>query len=452
MTVMIRKGSLLVCDDNRAVLTAVRMLAENDFDSIACISNPAGIPARLREVCPDVVLLDMNFRSGINNGSEGLYWLGEIKRLRPSAEVVLITAYADIELAVEGIKRGAADFIVKPWDNGKLLDTLRSARDRHSSARPDGRKAPSAGQMVWGDSPAMQSLRTMVEKVAATDANILITGENGTGKEVLAREIHRLSLRGGAPLVPIDMGAVSESLFERELFGHVRGAFTDAKDDKPGKFELAEGGTLFLDEIGNLSYSLQAKLLTALQRRQIVRVGGSRSIDIDVRLVCATNRDLQQMVADGTFREDLLYRINTICLHLPPLRERSADILPLANVFLTRYAAMYNKADVRLSDAASQKVAALPWYGNIRELQHAMERAVIMADGCVIDADDIDGGGSTHHRPEDMAAGGVQTLDEMERRMIEQAMSECGGNMSAVASRLGISRQTLYNKIRKYEI
>ena len=452
MTVMMRKGSLLVCDDNRAVLTAVRMLAENDFDSIACISNPAGIPARLREVCPDVVLLDMNFRSGINNGSEGLYWLGEIKRLRPSAEVVLITAYADIELAVEGIKRGAADFIVKPWDNGKLLDTLRSARDRHSSARPDGRKAPSAGQMVWGDSPAMQSLRTMVEKVAATDANILIMGENGTGKEVLAREIHRLSLRGGAPLVPIDMGAVSESLFESELFGHVRGAFTDAKADKPGKFELAEGGTLFLDEIGNLSYSLQAKLLTALQRRQIVRVGGSRSIDIDVRLVCATNRDLQQMVADGTFREDLLYRINTICLHLPPLRERSADILPLANVFLTRYAAMYNKADVRLSDAASQKVAALPWYGNIRELQHAMERAVIMADGCVIDADDIDGGGSTHHRPEDMAAGGVQTLDEMERRMIEQAMSECGGNMSAVASRLGISRQTLYNKIRKYEI
>ena len=449
---MMRKGSLLVCDDNRAVLTAVRMLAENDFDSIAFISNPAGIPARLREVCPDVVLLDMNFRSGINNGSEGLYWLGEIKRLRPSAEVVLITAYADIELAVEGIKRGAADFIVKPWDNGKLLDTLRSARDRHSSARPDGRKAPSAGQMVWGDSPAMQSLRTMVEKVAATDANILITGENGTGKEVLAREIHRLSLRGGAPLVPIDMGAVSESLFESELFGHVRGAFTDAKADKPGKFELAEGGTLFLDEIGNLSYSLQAKLLTALQRRQIVRVGGSRSIDIDVRLVCATNRDLQQMVADGTFREDLLYRINTICLHLPPLRERSADILPLANVFLTRYAAMYNKADVRLSDAASQKVAALPWYGNIRELQHAMERAVIMADGCVIDADDIDGGGSTHHRPEDMAAGGVQTLDEMERRMIEQAMSECGGNMSAVASRLGISRQTLYNKIRKYEI
>ena len=452
MTVMMRKGSLLVCDDNRAVLTAVRMLAENDFDSIACISNPAGIPARLREVCPDVVLLDMNFRSGINNGSEGLYWLGEIKRLRPSAEVVLITAYADIELAVEGIKRGAADFIVKPWDNGKLLDTLRSARDRHSSARPDGRKAPSAGQMVWGDSPAMQSLRTMVEKVAATDANILITGENGTGKEVLAREIHRLSLRGGAPLVPIDMGAVSESLFESELFGHVRGAFTDAKADKPGKFELAEGGTLFLDEIGNLSYSLQAKLLTALQRRQIVRVGGSRSIDIDVRLVCATNRDLQQMVADGTFREDLLYRINTICLHLPPLRERSADILPLANVFLTRYAAMYNKADVRLSDAASQKVAALPWYGNIRELQHAMERAVIMADGCVIDADDIDGGGSTHHRPEDMAAGGVQTLDEMERRMIEQAMSECGGNLSAVASRLGISTQTLYTKIRKYEI
>ena len=286
-----------------------------------------------------------------------------------------------------------------------------------------------------------------MEKVADTDANILITGENGTGKEVLANEIHRLSARSGKKMLPVDMGAITETLFESELFGYVKGAFTDAKTDKPGKFELADGSTLFLDEIGNLSYGLQAKLLTALQRRSIVRVGGSAQIPVDVRLVCATNRNLQQMVDDGEFREDLLYRINTIHLELPALRQRKADIVPLANRFLRQYGDLYNKAGIRLSDEAAEKLTALPWYGNIRELQHAVEKAVILSDGGVLSAEDIDGGNQTR-REKPMEE--VQTLDEMERRMIEKTVKDCEGNLSVVAARLGISRQTLYNKLKRY--
>ena len=282
--------------------------------------------------------------------------------------------------------------------------------------------------------------------MAATDANILITGENGTGKEVLTNEIHRLSRRSGKSLMTIDMGAVSETLFESELFGHVKGAFTDAKADKAGKFEMAEGGTLFLDEIGNLSYGLQAKLLTALQRRSIVRVGGSKSIPIDVRLICATNRDLRRMVAEGEFREDLLYRINTIHLHLPALRERREDIPALARLFLDRYAAMYNKPAMELTPAAEQKIKDMPWYGNIRELQHAIEKAVILGDGREIGEQDISSSASVAGKPMD----GVQTIDEMECRLIEKTIRECDGNLSQVAARLGVSRQTLYNKIKKY--
>ena len=444
---MTKKGTLLVVDDNHAILTAVKMLAEGSFATVATIGSPAQLPARLRELKPDVVLLDMNFRSGMNTGGEGLFWLGETRRLSPHTEVVLFTAYADIDLAVTGIKQGAADFIVKPFDNDRLLHTLCSARDRHAT-RPAAPAAPAADGMVWGGSEVMAHLRMMVEKVAVTDANILITGENGTGKEMLAREIHRLSRRAGGPMVPIDMGAVSETLFESELFGHVKGAFTDAKADKPGKFEMAAGGTLFLDEIGNLSYQLQAKLLTALQRRQIVRVGGTTPVDIDVRLVCATNRDLDRMVADGQFREDLLYRINTIRLHLPPLRERRDDIVPLARMFLTRYAALYGKPGAHLSAEAERRLTAMPWSGNIRELQHAMERAVIMADGDTVAPDDIACAPAT---PPPAAPGAApQTLDAMERQMIGQALADCGGNMSAVAARLGISRQTLYNKIKRY--
>ena len=452
---MIKKqGTILIVDDNRNILTTVRMLLEPIFDGIITIANPNSIPAKLREEHPDVVLLDMNFSSGINSGNEGLYWLREIKSLSPKTEVVLFTAYADIQLAVTGIKEGAADFIVKPFENEKMIRTLVEARDKNKAVdnvinrnggKPGGKDTQSA--MYWGDSEVMNNLKCIVEKVAATDANILITGENGTGKEVLANEIHRLSARSCKKMLPVDMGAITETLFESELFGHVKGAFTDAKVDKPGKFELADGSTIFLDEIGNLSYSLQAKLLTALQRRSIVRVGGSTQIPINVRLVCATNRNLQQMVNDGEFREDLLYRINTIHLELPALRQRKADIVPLANRFLRQYGDMYNKTNLRFSDEAERKLISLPWYGNIRELQHAIEKAVILSDGGMIAAEDIDGGNQTRR---EKPLEEVQTLDEMESRMIEKTIKECEGNLSVVAARLGISRQTLYNKIKRY--
>ena len=452
---MIKKqGTILIVDDNRNILTTVRMLLEPIFDGIITIANPNSIPAKLREEHPDVVLLDMNFSSGINSGNEGLYWLREIKSLSPKTEVVLFTAYADIQLAVTGIKEGAADFIVKPFENEKMIRTLVEARDKNravdnvinrNGGKPGGKDAQSA--MYWGDSEVMNNLRSIVEKVAATDANILITGENGTGKEVLANEIHRLSTRCGKKMLPVDMGAITETLFESELFGHVKGAFTDAKVDKPGKFELADGSTIFLDEIGNLSYGLQAKLLTALQRRSIVRVGGSTQIPINVRLVCATNRNLQQMVNDGEFREDLLYRINTIHLELPALRQRKSDIVPLAERFLRQYGDLYNKVNLRLSEEAEKKLTSLPWYGNIRELQHAIEKAVILSDGRMISAEDIDGG---NQQKREKPLEEVQTLDEMESRMIEKTIRECEGNLSVVAARLGISRQTLYNKIKRY--
>ena len=452
---MIKKqGTILIVDDNRNILTTVRMLLEPIFDGIITIANPNSIPAKLREEHPDVVLLDMNFSSGINSGNEGLYWLREIKSLSPKTEVVLFTAYADIQLAVTGIKEGAADFIVKPFENEKMIRTLVEARDKNravdnvinrNGGKPGGKDAQSA--MYWGDSEVMNNLRSIVEKVAVTDANILITGENGTGKEVLANEIHRLSTRCGKKMLPVDMGAITETLFESELFGHVKGAFTDAKVDKPGKFELADGSTIFLDEIGNLSYGLQAKLLTALQRRSIVRVGGSKQIPINVRLVCATNRNLQQMVNDGEFREDLLYRINTIHLELPALRQRKSDIVPLAERFLHQYGDLYNKLNLRFSEEAEKKLTSLPWYGNIRELQHAIEKAVILSDGRMISAEDIDGG---NQQKREKPLEEVQTLDEMESRMIEKTIRECEGNLSVVAARLGISRQTLYNKIKRY--
>ena len=450
VTMIKKQGTILIVDDNRNILTTVRMLLEPVFANIITRANPNSIPAKLREEHPDVVLLDMNFSSGINSGNEGLFWLREIKSLSSKTEVVLFTAYADIQLAVTGIKEGAADFIVKPFDNGKMISTLTEARDKNKAAdkaagKLGGKNAQ--GLMYWGESEVMTDLRHVVEKVAATDANILITGENGTGKEVLANEIHRLSTRSGNKMLPVDMGAISETLFESELFGHVKGAFTDAKVDKPGKFELADGSTIFLDEIGNLSYSLQAKLLTALQRRSIVRVGGSTQIPVDVRLVCATNRNLQQMVNDGEFREDLLYRINTIHLELPALRQRKADIVPLANRFLRQYGDIYNKTNLRFSYEAEKKLTSLPWYGNIRELQHAIEKAVILSDGGMISAEDIDGGNQTRR---EKPLEEVQTLDEMESRMIEKTIKECEGNLSVVAARLGISRQTLYNKIKRY--
>ena len=442
---MKKYGHILIVDDNQGVLAALQLLLKPYFNKISLLTSPITLPSVLREEQWNVLLLDMNFTSGINNGNEGLYWLHEIRRLRPSLPVVLFTAYADIDLAVRGIKEGAADFIVKPWDNQKLIDTLLKAAAPNKKAA----SAPQEGSpLFWGTSPAMQRLRSLVEKVATTDANVLITGENGTGKEMLARELHRLSHRHGHPLVTVDMGAVTETLFESELFGHVKGAFTDARADRPGKFEAADQGTLFLDEIGNLPYHLQAKLLTVLQRRSIVRVGSNTPISVDIRLVCATNRDLPRMVSRGEFREDLLYRINTIHIEIPPLRERSEDILPLAGQFIDRFCRQYGKQTMRLAEDSCHKLERHTWPGNIRELEHAVEKAVIISDGSTLSAEAFPLPRIPAKTEEESTQ--ASTLEDMERLMIRKALESCGGNLSAVASQLGITRQTLYNKMKKY--
>lgn len=375
---MSKQGTIIVVDDNKGVLSAVKLLLKNHFEHIVTLPSPITLPAALREENAQVVLLDMNFSSGLNTGNEGLYWLHEIKKIHPSLPVVLFTAYADIDLAVRGIKEGATDFIVKPWDNARLIETLLSACRNSSKNKKRAEIPKTVSSMYWGESNAMKQLRTLIEKVAQTDANILITGENGTGKEMLAREIHALSNRYRRDMITVDMGAITESLFESELFGHKKGSFTDAHTDRAGKFEAAHEGTLFLDEIGNLPYHLQSKLLTAIQSRSVVRVGSNEPIPVNIRLICATNCNLEEMVAKGKFREDLLYRINTIHIEIPPLRERKEDIIPLAERFIDRFCKQYDKGNILLSTGAQEKLRTYPWYGNIRELEHAVEKAVII--------------------------------------------------------------------------
>ena len=443
---MSKPKTILIIDDNRGVLSALKLLLRPHFEHILALPSPITIPSVLRQGNPDVVLLDMNFTDALNSGNEGLYWLHEIKRMSPALPVVLFTAYGDIELAVRGIKEGATDFVVKPWDNAKLIETLLNACNQASKGRKKKEeRQPSA--MYWGASAPMRHLRALVEKIAETDANILITGENGTGKEMLAREIHSLSKRFKRDMVTVDMGAVTETLFESELFGHKKGAFTDAHTDRAGKFEAAHESSIFLDEIGNLPYHLQAKLLTVLQSRSVVRVGSNEPIPVDVRLICATNANLDERVAQGKFREDLLYRINTIHLEIPPLRERKEDIIPLAELFIERFAKQYDKGPLTLSEEAKQKLKEHPWYGNIRELEHAIEKAVIICDDVTI-SDAI------FHFPKKslmpLAQDPDGTIADMELILIRKAMDKHEGNLSAVAAQLGITRQTLYNKMKKY--
>lgn len=459
---MKKRGTLIVVDDNRNILTSLRYLLDDYFEQVVTLDSPVTLPTTLRQKRPEVVLLDMNFSSGQNLGNEGLYWLREIKRLSPNTQVVLFTAYADIDLAVTGLKDGATDFVVKPWDNGKLVRTLLDALDKALGiSGKKGKKTVAQPQteqpdMFWGTSKKMLALKLTVEKVSTTDATILITGENGTGKDMLAHEIHRLSNRSGGPFVSVDMGAITETLFESELFGHVKGSFTDAMTDRVGRFEAADGGTLFLDEIANLPLHMQPKLLTAIQKRSFTKVGSNTPQPTNIRLICATNRDLDKMVAEGTFREDLLYRINTIHLHLPPLRERTDDILPLAKRFMRMYASQYGRSLESISPEAAAKLKSHPWYGNIRELQHTMEKAVILADGNILKPDVIELGTAT--KAPDTADGsgnadtGNQTLEQMEEDMIRRTITQCGGNLSAAAQQLGISRQTLYNKMKRYGI
>lgn len=446
------KAKILVVDDNSGIRAALKLLLPMHFAQVELIPSPKELVSRLAEFRPDVVLLDMNFHTDINTGNEGLYWLSEIKKRSHDIEVVLFTAYADIQLAVEGMKRGAFDFIVKPWDNDRLVETLQAAySNRSKEAREADSMPASAIPMLWGKGPEMTAIRKTVEKVAATDATVLVTGENGTGKDVLAGEIHRMSLRALKPMVCVDAGALTETLFESELFGHVKGAFTDAHSDHKGKFEQADGGTLFLDEIGNIPIHLQAKLLRALQNRTITRVGDTKAIPVDIRLICATNKDLEKMVREGEFREDLYYRINTMHLHLPALRERTDEILPLAEMFIEKYAERYRRTVTGITHDAIEKLVSHRWNGNIRELQNCIEKAVILSDGEKLADIDIQFVPS-HEADDNMDMKGEDSLEMVEEKAIRAAMNRFGGNLSMVAKSLEISRPTLYAKLKKYNI
>lgn len=438
--------SILIVEDNRSVRSALSMLVSTIADKVTTLPSPVSLLSAMGEEKPECVILDMNFSAGINNGNEGLYWLGRLVKAYPSVPVILITAYADIELAVRGIKEGATDFIVKPWDNRRLIESIEYATKRTS--RTTTSRSETDSVPLFSDNPSMILLRSMVEKVAPTDASILITGENGTGKSMLAKYIHSISSRKDHTLVQVDMGAVTETLFESEFFGHTKGAFTGALSDRKGWFESAEGSTLFLDEIANLTLPQQAKLLCALQERKITPVGSNKPVNINLRLICATSADLESLVVQGRFRQDLLWRINTVHLDLPPLRHRKEDIMPLARKFLSKYSRKYDKNDMTFMPEVAEVLLQHQWNGNVRELEHAIEKAVILCDTNTITRSDFLG--LTFSQPSATSSTPPATLEEMERKMIADAIRDCDGNMSAVATQLGIARQTLYNKIKKY--
>jgi DNA-binding NtrC family response regulator len=449
------KGNILIVDDNKSILSALEILLVSEFQSVTTLSDPNQIPTELRKNDYNLAVLDMNFKAGINTGNEGIYWLGRIKETNPEISVVMITAYGDVELTVKALKAGATDFVLKPWDNSKLLATLKSALQLNLSKKEVVQlKEKEKGlkseinrdqKFIVGSSPQLMQVMNLVRKVAKTDANVLITGENGTGKELIAQEIHRLSNRADEIMVNVDMGAITETLFESELFGHVKGAFTDARENRPGKFEVADKGSLFLDEIGNLSFHLQAKLLAAIQNRQVSRIGSNQSVPVDIRLICATNKNLENMVHEGLFREDLLYRINTIQIEVPPLRDRGNDVVVLAEFFLKKYASKYNKPNLKINQQAQDKLLKYSWPGNIRELQHTIEKAVILSETNLLKPEDFFM--RPIHAGKNMTS--EATLEEMEKRMINMAIDKNNGNLSAAAEQLGITRQTLYNKMKK---
>lgn len=449
-------GTLLIVNDSTSDQNSLKSMLQNEVERIISLANPNRIHEILSKNDVDIVLLGMNFNARVNSGNEGLFWMNEIFRHDNSICVIMIITTGDVELAVKAIREGAVDFILKPWDNSKLMAAIYSAwklrilRQEALNLKKDNqylKKEINKGgeKIVLGASPTMINVINIVRKVAGTDANVLITGENGTGKELVAREIHNLSKRAGELMVSVDMGSITETLFESELFGHVKGAFTDAREDRKGKFEIAHKGTLFLDEIGNLSLQSQAKLLSILQNRYVVRVGSNKPVPIDIRLICATNCDLFQMVREGNFREDLLYRINTIMIEVPPLRDRVDDIPILANYFLRVLGVRYGKSALKISTHALEKLANHTWPGNVRELQHAIEKAVIMSDSPVLKPTDFVFSSSPRS-----VLHSEMTIEEMEKKMIFDSLKRYGSNMSVVAVKLGITRQTLYNKIRKY--
>lgn len=452
-----KEGKILIIDDNEDVLFALNLLLEPYMEQIRVTTQPERIEHFMNTYHPDVILLDMNFRRDAISGQEGFHWLEKIKKTDPDAVVLFMTAYADTEKAVRAIKAGAIDFIPKPWEKDKLLATLsaalalRKSRGEVQQLKKQvtalGSSREDTGYEIIGESDAMQEIYSTIDKLRDTDANILILGENGTGKDLVARALYHQSPRADRIFVGIDLGSIPEQLFESELFGYEKGAFTDARKDKPGRMEVASGGTLFLDEIGNLSLPMQAKLLTAIEKREITRLGSTRSFSIDVRLISATNMNIRQMVADGTFRQDLLYRINTIELHIPPLRDRGQDIQLLADHFLAKYTRKYNKKEIRsISRDGRKKLQQYNWPGNVRELQHAMERAVILSTGSMLKAEDF------ILRPlpvQDKTSHEELNLSILEKEAIERALRRADGNITKAAELLGITRFTLYRKLEK---
>jgi DNA-binding NtrC family response regulator len=453
---MHKEGKILIVDDDKDILDALRMLLQFEFDTVVAIFNPNQLPFVLSKNDFDIILLDMNFCAAINSGNEGLFWLSEAKKISPDSEVIMITAYGDIELSVKALKNGAADFVVKPWENEKLLATIRSVyRFRKSNLelidmklreRSLKEELSSAPEMIAGTSSQMQQVMQIVAKVSDTSANILITGENGTGKEVLAQEIHKRSQRAKEVFFKVDLGAIPETLFESELFGHKKGSFTDAFEDRIGKLQLASKGTLFLDEIGNLSLPMQSKLLSAIENRKITPVGSNNSVAIDSRIISATNCQIDEMTLHKSFRADLLYRLNTIHIKLPPLRERTEDIKILATHFLRKYSGKYGKSGMKLSKLGLNQLVKYPWPGNIRELQHTIERAVILATTDKLTPDDF------MLKQAEKESDELPTLADMERNLIKSTLRRYDGNYTGTAQHLGIARQSLYNKIKKYGI
>jgi len=453
-----KEGKILVIDDDKDIQVTAKMILKKHYETVKTIDTPDELSSIKTAPNYDIILLDMNFSPGKTSGEEGLYWLKEIQQYHPEAIVIMITAYGDIDLAVKAMRLGATNFIVKPWENKKFLATISSAyqlsRSKKKLVQAEHTKETLArdmdqpyGSIIGSSSPIRQLFKT-IDKVAQTNVNILILGENGTGKELVAREIHRRSDRAGEVFINVDLGSITENLFESELFGHVKGAFTDAKQDKMGRFELAQGGTLFLDEIGNLSFPLQSKLLTAIQNRNINRVGSTESVPIDVRLITATNMPLKQMVGEETFRQDLLYRINTMEIHLPPLRDRIEDIPELTEHFLEEYKNKYHKATLGIHSSAIEKLQNYRWPGNIRELQHVIERAVIMVEGKMIQPYDL-----LLQTPltQDSLTDSLN-LEEVEKSTILRALKKHHYNLSSTAKELGLGRTTLYRKMKKYEL
>lgn len=458
----IKSGNILIVDDNEDLLKAAKIFLKRHFLLVDLEKNPEAIPTLIQNESYDVILLDMNFTKDVSSGKEGYYWLEKILEIDSSAVVVLITAYGDVQMAVKAIKAGATDFVLKPWENEKLLATLYSAmrlresklevKDLRSKQKEINLQINDKYDDIIGQSPAIRKTFETIDRVAVTDANVLILGENGTGKEMVARAIHNNSPRKDKVFINVDLGSVSETLFESELFGHKKGSFTDAKEDRAGRFEIANGGTLFLDEIGNLSMPLQAKLLAVLQNRKVSRVGSNKEISIDIRLLCATNMPLYDMVKENKFRQDLLYRINTIEIDLPPLRDRFEDIPLLANHFLTVYSNKYSKNTSKLSEAAMSRLQKHNWPGNIRELQHSLERAIIMSNSQVLQPEDFNFSSQGNQAP---AEGENVMLDQfkledVEKILIRKVLKKYNGNITQAASELGLTRSSLYRRLEKH--